>query len=328
MSFLQVENTIKLDATKLVQILKGISFELQQFKKLAIAGETGSGKSTLLKIIAGTLQADGGNIFFENKEVFGPDDKLLPWHPAIGYLSQHFELRNNYRVEEVLAIANKMSEKEANEIFSICRIDHLLKQRTNQLSGGEKQRIATAQALIKKPRLLLLDEPYSNLDVTHKNILKTVLNDITNELQITCILTSHDPLDTLSWADEIMVLNNGSVVQTDIPVNIYNSPVDLTTAGLFGRYSLLPQSTLLSKLYDGPIDQIQKKLVYRPSDFVLVSANSGAKGIISKKYFHGSFLEIEVQLEDVYVTVLTDNLQLKIDDEVNVALKPLMQQLT
>src|SRR5438128_11831277 len=105
-------------------VLNNISFTQQRFQKIAIAGETGSGKSTLLKIIAGLIQPDAGQVLFENERVLGPEEKLIPGHPCIGYLSQHFELRNNYKVEELLEMANKIPEDEAKTIYEICQITH------------------------------------------------------------------------------------------------------------------------------------------------------------------------------------------------------------
>ena len=168
-------------------VLQGISFTQKQFQKIAIVGESGSGKSTLLKVIGGLAQPDTGDVLFENKHVDGPNEKLIPGHPKIAYLSQHFELRNNYRVEEILEYANKLSNKEAQRLYEICHISHLLKRKTDQVSGGEKQRIAMARLLIGSPKLFLLDEPFSNLDVLHRNTLRKVIHDMGEKLKITSV---------------------------------------------------------------------------------------------------------------------------------------------
>jgi ABC-type sugar transport system ATPase subunit len=235
MDFLQVSGISKQQGG--MDVLHDIHFIQQRFQKIAIAGETGSGKSTLLKIIAGLEQPASGRVLFEGKKVIGPLDQLIPGHPGIAYLSQHFELRNNYRVEELLEYANRLSETEAQELFVVCRISHLLKRKVEQLSGGEKQRIALARLLVGSPKLLLLDEPFSNLDPGHKRMLKSVLTDIGERLQITWILTSHDPMDTLSWADEILVMQNGQLIQTGSPLEIYHNPANEYIAGLLGSYN-------------------------------------------------------------------------------------------
>ena len=102
--------------------VKNIGFAQQALQKLAIAGETGSGKTTLLKLIAGLLQPDSGEIRFKQQRVEGPLERLIPGHPGIAYLSQHFELRNNYRVEELLEMGNDLSQQEAGALYDVCRI--------------------------------------------------------------------------------------------------------------------------------------------------------------------------------------------------------------
>ena len=129
-------------------LVKDVRFFISANKKIALMGETGSGKSTLMKMMAGLVQPSSGNTYFEEHRIKGPDEVLLPGHPAIAYLSQHFELRSNYRVHELLEMANKMEDEEAAEIYLICRINHLLDRKVHQLSGGERQRIALARLLV------------------------------------------------------------------------------------------------------------------------------------------------------------------------------------
>ena len=264
-----------------------ISFTQQKAQKLAIAGETGSGKSTLLKMIAGLAQPAEGEIRFGGERVLGPQERLVPGQPGIAYLSQHFELWNNYRVEEILSYANDLSVGESAALYAICRIDHLLARRTDQLSGGERQRIALARLLVRPPRLLLLDEPFSNLDHIHKTLLKTVIRDIGEKLDITCILVSHDPLDSLGWADEILVLKNADIVQQGEPELVYRQPVNEYVAGLFGRYNLIGG------------------VFVRPEDLRIVKAGKETLcGTVEAIIFQGSYYEVEVRLSGDTVVAL------------------------
>lgn len=279
------------------EILKRITFTQRKFQKIAIAGETGSGKSTLLKVIAGLIQPDaGGEVWFEHKKVKGPEEKLVPGHPDIFYLTQHFELPKFLRVEQVLAYASKISDNEADNIFKICKIDHLLQRKTDQLSGGERQRIALAMLLVASPSLLLLDEPFSNLDIVHKNILRSVIHEISENLKVTCILVSHDPGDMLSWADKILILKDGKVVQQGKPAAIYERPVNEYVAGLFGQYTLLTPEEAEAFSISTNSAQKGKKIMIRPEDFSLVSDQSmqAISGKLKRKRFFGSFYELEI----------------------------------
>lgn len=300
---LTVSNVSKLKGNSYV--LKDISFAQENFKKIAIAGETGSGKSSLLKIIAALIQPDAGEVLFENKRLLGPDEKLIPGHPAIAYLSQHFELRNFYRVEELLEMANKLTDKEASTIFEVCQVNHLLKRRTDELSGGEKQRIATARLLITSPRLLLLDEPFSNLDIIHKNTLKKVIHDISEQLRITCIMVSHDPLDTLSWADEILIMKDGQIVQAGTPKQVYKHPHDEYVAGLLGIYNLLTPAQLnaFMELHEG---KLSRTSFIRPEDLKIVNEDrEGVMGKVERVNFFGGYYEFDVLVLDKALSVRT-----------------------
>jgi len=305
MAFLAVTNVGKENERGIV--LSDISFALEPFQKLAISGETGSGKSTLLKIIAGLVQRSSGEVFFNGRRVKGPEEKLLPGHEDIAYLSQQYELRNHYRVEELLDMANKMTDEAANKIYDICRISHLVKRRTDQLSGGEKQRIALARLLVTAPKLLILDEPYSNLDLIHKTLLKTVAQDISDQLKITCILASHDPLDVLTWADHIIVLKEGAIVHQAAPNQLYHQPSSPYTAALFGKYNLIPeqQTRQLETLLQLPPSG--KQLFFRPENVTIhTEPETGSfSGVVSKVNFVGSYYEVTVATEYLDFTVIT-----------------------
>jgi ABC-type Fe3+/spermidine/putrescine transport system ATPase subunit len=270
-----------------LQVLSGgVSFAIPRGRRMAIAGETGSGKTTLLKTIAGLAQSDKGKVLFEGQRVLGPGEKLIPGHSGIAYLSQQFELPQNLRVGQVLEYANELPEEEALALFKVCRIDHLMKRRTHQVSGGEKQRIALARLLIGAPRLLLLDEPFSNLDMTHKELLKSVIRDIGQKLGITCMLVSHDPMDTLSWAEEILVIKDGRSIQQGRPEEIYRQPANEYVAGLFGKYNLLEAGN-------------GRRLFVRPEQFKVGKKAflAAMKGKVMAISFWGGFYEIEVLSE-------------------------------
>jgi len=319
MALLKVAGLSKQEKGKFT--VKDIHFVQQPFQKIAIAGETGSGKTTLLKMIAGLMQPDTGEIQFENKRVAGPYEKLIPGHPGIAYLSQHFELRNNYRVEEELEAVNKLTEKDANDLYSICRIEHLLKRKTDELSGGERQRIVLARLLTTSPKLLLLDEPFSNLDAVHKNIIKSVINDISSELNVTCTMVSHDALDILSWADKILVMKDGTLIQQGTPEHIYQQPVNEYCAGLFGEYNLIHNNH--SKIFATTpgINLNGKQLLIRPEYFNITrNGNNALTGTIQNILFWGSYYTIDVLIDQQLIRVKTNNYQFVKGDTVYLSL--------
>lgn len=286
-----------------LHILKDVTFKQSSFSHLAIAGETGSGKSTLLKIVAGLIQPDEGRVMLNDERVKGPDDQLVPGHKGVGYLSQHFELRNNYWVHEVLEYANKLSDEDAAEIFHVCQIDHLLNRRTTELSGGEKQRIATARLLVNDPILLLLDEPYSNLDMIHKQVMKKLIGDISEKLKISLTLVSHDPIDILSWADDLIILKDGMIIQHGKPEDVYRNPVSEYCAGMLGAYYILPKA-LASELSGETRPAWEAgRLLIRPENLVLTNASNGIEARIVKQTFLGNKYEYKIEVGSAELSV-------------------------
>jgi ABC-type Fe3+/spermidine/putrescine transport system ATPase subunit len=299
--------------------LQDINFSQRRNQKIAIAGETGSGKSTLLKIIAGIEQADSGEVLFKEERVKGPAENLVPGHPGIAYLSQDFELPKFLRVEQILAYSNKLNQGEADTLFAVCEISHLLERRSDELSGGERQRIALAKLLIATPHLLLLDEPFSNLDMVHRNTLKSILDKISKQLKITCILVSHEPADVLSWADKIIVMKDGIVVQKGSSEKIYRKPINEYVAGLFGNYNLInsTQSDGLHALLG--IKPARKKLLIRPENFKIVTRKHKAlPGKVINVIYFGSYYEVELRVEEYNILIRSKKNKVKRGDAVYV----------
>ncbi|QJX49069.1 ABC transporter ATP-binding protein [Hymenobacter taeanensis] len=303
--------------------LQNISFTQQQFQKLAIAGETGAGKSTLLQVVAGLVRPDAGQVFFEGELMKDPAEKLIPGNPGIAYLSQQYELPKFLRVEQVLRYANKQSQQDADTLYEVCRISHLAQRQTNQLSGGERQRIALARLLLAAPKLLLLDEPFSNLDIAHKNILKTIIQEVGERLGITCILISHDPHDTLSWADELLIMQRGEIIQRGTPEQIYRQPVSEYAAALFGDYNLLEGPLVAAFAKQAGIRKQNRKMLVRPENFTLAPAGSpGLTGTVIGVRFFGSYSEVEVALRGGSIRLKTAATPVAAQAEVVVALAP------
>jgi ABC-type Fe3+/spermidine/putrescine transport system ATPase subunit len=279
-------------------VVAPISFGQRAHHKLALAGESGAGKSTLLQIIAGLVQPTTGEIRIEGERVRGPHVALVPGHPGVAYLSQKSDLPHSLRVEQVLRYANKRPAAEAQALYELCRIDHLLARRTDQLSGGEQQRVALARLLLGSPRLLLLDEPYSNLDRVHKRQLQAIIEEVGTRLGITCLLVSHDATDVLPWADEILVLRRGQLVQRDTPERIYYQPADEYTAALFGDYNLVRGADRQALGPPAASYPAEATLLVRPEQLVLEADGAGLAGTVRAVRFLGSYYELEIQLPE------------------------------
>jgi ABC-type Fe3+/spermidine/putrescine transport system ATPase subunit len=296
--------------------LEDINFTQKRFQKIALIGETGSGKSTLLKTIAGFIQPKSGTILFEGKKVMGPDWQLVAGEKGIAYLSQHFELRNNYRMEELLSYANELTQEEADDLYKICRIKNLMKRNSYELSGGEKQRVALARLLVSKPRLLILDEPYSNLDLIHRNILKQVVEDLCTRFKITCMMTSHEPADVLPWADEIIVLQQGKIIQKGTAEDIYRNPLNEYVAGLLGSFNTLSEN--FSSIFESSV--IYNKII-RPEQFIISNnIEEGIQATVTNTFFLGSKYELHLVIEKINI-IATSNKFYKVGEFVFVKIE-------
>ena len=284
------------------------SLEIDKGQKIGIAGETGSGKSTLLRIIGGLEKPDGGDVFFENESVYPKLDRLIPGHPQMAYLSQAFELPKFISVNEFLDTAG-LEQDQIDKVAAICRIGALLEKNTRELSGGERQRVALAKTILKQPDVLLLDEPFSNLDPHHERILKEVINDISNETGSTVLMVSHDPTDLLPWADQILVLRNGEIVQRGMSKDVYYKPKNEYIAGLFGNFQKLDSSKW---------SIIDNNAIVRPEQFML--NNHGKSGVVESVQFHGSHEVVSIKTDGEVIQALVPSGAYKKGDKVGVSL--------
>jgi iron(III) transport system ATP-binding protein len=278
-------------------IVAPISFVQRRGQKLALAGASGAGKSTLLQLVAGLAQPATGEVRIAGERVRRPHEALIPGHPGVAYLSQKSDLPHSLRVEQVLRYASRRPAAEAQALYELCRIAHLLPRRTDQLSGGEQQRVALARLLLGAPRLLLLDEPFSNLDRANKRIMQAIIEEVGTRLGITCLLVSHDATDVLPWADEILVLRRGELVQRGKPQKLYYQPADEYVAALFGDYNLL-RGADARQLATAPL-ATDAALLVRPEQLLLsATGGPGLPGIVRAVRFLGSYYEVEIQLPE------------------------------
>jgi iron(III) transport system ATP-binding protein len=270
-----------------------LSFSTQ--KKIAIIGETGSGKSTLLKLIGGLEQLDAGSIWYNQIKVKGSLEQLIPGHPKIAYLSQHFELPNNYQVFDVLDFINQLSEEDKERLYDICGIRPFLQRWTDELSGGERQRVALVKTLLTAPELLLLDEPFSNLDLYSKQKMTELINSISSELNVRIIMVSHDASDVMAWAEEIYIFKNGKIIQSGTPEFLYHYPINEYCANLLGD-SLFVENSIFPFISSHLKLDCDKKIFLRPSYFS-VAENRVADsiiGTITKIVFKGNYSVLHV----------------------------------
>ena len=261
-------------------LIKKVRFQVNKGEQLYLCGKSGQGKSTLLKIIAGILEPTAGTIRLGNERVFGPKFSLVPGHDEIKLVNQEFKLMANHTIfENIIHHLDYYTAKEksqrAKQLGSILEITHLFEKLPKELSGGEKQRVAIAQALALPPQVLLLDEPFAHLDFQTQEKTQGLVNDLLREEKITSITVTHHPIDALKHADKIMFFHEGSIIDEGTPKRLYQNPRTFESASFFG-----------------PLNKISGSIYIRPEH--LFESPKGANFQITKKFFLGQFWEYEI----------------------------------
>jgi ABC-type sulfate/molybdate transport systems ATPase subunit len=293
--------------------LSPITFNQVSGENLALIGVSGSGKSTLLQLIAGWQQPDTGSITLFSERIKGPQEQLVPGHPGLAILEQSSHLPHYYYIRDLFQYANVWETSVARNLFSLCRIEHLMNRKHHEISGGEQQRIALALLLITSPRWLLLDEPFSHLDLTNKKILQQVLADVTRKLKITCLLCSHNPDDIFAWAHRLLVLENGNLVQVGSPEAIYHSPQNPYVAGLLGDF--YPLSPELAQVFFPEKFALNKSNCWmvRPEHllFQVESIHHAVKATILQVTLAGRDYKVDVEVMEQQLSFYTQTNSLK-----------------
>ncbi|RYM33065.1 ABC transporter ATP-binding protein [Brumimicrobium glaciale] len=218
--------------------LENVTFDLKEGDVCAIVGESGSGKTTLVRLIAGLERPDHGSIALDGNIIASLDKFVQPEKRKIGLVFQEYALFPHLTIlENVLYGISKLKNKKirAQEMLDLVGLSEMGKRYPHQLSGGQQQRVALARALAPEPTLLILDEPFSNLDAMLRMQLRNEIFDIIKKTGVTVLFVTHDTQDALSVADEILILQNGKVVQKDAAANLYVKPNTLYVASLFGN---------------------------------------------------------------------------------------------
>ena len=245
MSGLRVDSIHKQFGT--TQVLKGVSLSITEGELFFILGASGCGKSTLLRIVAGLETPDSGGVFLDGENVTG-----LPAHKrGIGMVFQQYALWPHMTVAqnigfglEIQGISNARRDKRVKESLEIVRMTGLGGRYPHEISGGQQQRVALARALAIQPKILLLDEPLSNLDARLRDEIRGELKAIHQELKLTMVYVTHDQEDALTLASRIALLKEGRVEQLGSPQELYERPRTRYAAEFLGQANLVPCSVV------------------------------------------------------------------------------------
>ncbi len=302
MSLFQLQNITKtFDKT----VLQNVTLVVGRGEIFGLLGESGSGKSTLLRIAAGLVDADIGQVLLKNKAIAPAYDKLIPGHADIKIVHQDYELFAQLTVRENISYALRFYEKQyqktrTEELIELCQLENVATKPAKLLSGGEKQRTAIAKAIAEKPKVLLLDEPFAHLDLLNRNRLSQSIQRLVSQLGLACIFVTHDAPNALALSDKMGVLQNGILLQTDTPENIYHSPTNRYIAELTGEANILKTSTI-NGIFDTNLTSTfaDKTVLIRPENIIINHQHliGSVEAIVKQVVFGGSHYKVQVLID-------------------------------
>ncbi|MDQ3534948.1 MAG: ABC transporter ATP-binding protein [Bacteroidota bacterium] len=315
MKILQIKSLSKRYSKKDAFALKDFNLEVEEGELLALIGESGSGKTTLLRLIAGFEEPLHGEIYINGELVVDQHTFKAPEKRKVGMVFQDYALFPHLSIYNNLCFGlNKWKSKDkkarVKEMLELVGLEDYEERYPHQLSGGQQQRIALARSLAPNPALILLDEPFSNLDTLLKEQVREDIKMIIKSSGTTAIFVTHDTKDALSTADRIAILKEGSIQQLGSPEEVYNHPINAYVANFFGKVNILQASSTPTG-YNTPIGFIPMKspknvnrnikIVIRPENIELASSFENS--------FTGNIKNITYLGEHKQLLVCVDNNQ-------------------
>lgn len=296
-----------------VAVLKDVSFEIEQGKFYTLLGPSGCGKTTILRLIAGFIEADGGDIRLEGKRV----NDIPANQRKVNTVFQDYALFPHLNVFDNVAFGlslkkmpkNKIAEKVRN-VLKMVQLSGFESREISEMSGGQRQRVAIARALANEPEVLLLDEPLSALDLKLRTDMQYELRELQKRLGITFIFVTHDQEEALAMSDEIFVMNKGEIIQSGTPVDIYDEPINRFVADFIGESNIVDGIMLednlvefVGKKFECADSGMRKnepvEVVLRPEDIQITSVEKGKlKVTVDTQLFRGVHYEIICYDED------------------------------
>jgi ABC-type Fe3+/spermidine/putrescine transport system ATPase subunit len=306
--FLQAIAVSKIYPGKQMAGVKNTDISIQPGKITAIIGESGSGKSTLLRLLYGLLSPDEGRVEFKGERIWGPEEKLIPGHDAMKMVTQHTDDLNLFakvwdNVAAMLPATDiKAKQQKTEQVLQQLNMAHMADKRVADLSGGEKQRVAIARAIITRPQVLLLDEPFNQVDTSFREGLQHDIREIVKEIGLTVIMVSHDPAEVLSMADELVVIKNGQIVEQGHPKVLYQHPQNLYTAQLLSNCNVLTAAEAKSC----GIEATKEHVVIYPEWIKIKLITKTKNWVVKQVLFKGFYEDLILEKDGILLRIVNE----------------------
>jgi iron(III) transport system ATP-binding protein len=271
------------------KVVDDVSLEVAAGQVTCLLGPSGCGKSTTLRMIAGVERADAGEVLLDGQLVAGPGLHVPPEQRSVGLMFQDFALFPHLTVAENVGFGLRIDRVEkarrVGELLEKVHLSGFGRKHPHELSGGEQQRVALARALAPRPRVMLMDEPFSGLDNRLRDGIRDHTLELLKEGQTAVLLVTHEPDEAMRMADEIALMRAGRIVQIGAPYNVYNAPVDKAAAAFFSDVNVirgvsrgaLTETPFGAFLTPGHRDGAEVEIVIRPQH-LRIDFDRGGKG--------------------------------------------------